>query len=81
MFFQYENGTTGIKNLDINSFLDKFSIIQPPKELLKMLHDKISIILSLVQANGEENERLAHVRDTLLPKLMSGEIRVNDLES
>ena len=31
VFFQYENGTTGIKNLDINSFLDKFSIIQPPK--------------------------------------------------
>ena len=81
VLFQYENGTTGIKNLDINSFLDKFSIIQPPKELLKMLHDKISIILSLVQANGEENERLAHVRDTLLPKLMSGEIRVSDLES
>lgn len=81
MFFQYENGTTGIKNLDINSFLDKFSIVQPPKELLKIFHDKINIILLLVQANGEENEKLAHVRDTLLPKLMSGEIRVSDFES
>lgn len=79
VFFQYENGTTGIKNLDINSFLDKFSIVQPPKELLKIFHDKINIILLLVQANGEENEKLAHVRDTLLPKLMSGEIRVSDL--
>ena len=81
VFFQYENGTTGIKNLDINSFLDKFSIVQPPKELLKIFHDKINIILLLVQANGEENEKLAHVRDTLLPKLMSGEIRVSDFES
>ena len=81
VFFQYENGTTGIKNLDINSFLDKFSIVQPPKELLKIFRDKINIILLLVQANGEENEKLAHVRDTLLPKLMSGEIRVSDLKS
>lgn len=81
VFFQYENGTTGIKNLSINSFLDKFSIVQPPKELLKVFHDKINIILLFVQTNGEENEKLAHVRDSLLPKLMSGEIRVSDLKS
>ena len=29
----------------------------------------------------KENELLAEIRDALLPKLMSGEIRVSDFES
>ena len=30
VFFQYENGTTGIKNFDVNTLLDKHKIIIPP---------------------------------------------------
>lgn len=34
----------------------------------------------LQDANEEESRALADIRDTLLPKLLSGEIRVKDAE-
>ena len=33
-----------------------------------------------IQANEFENERLAKMRDTLLPRLMSGELDVSDID-
>ncbi len=33
-----------------------------------------------IQANEFENENLANLRDSLLPRLMSGEIDVSDIE-
>lgn len=33
-----------------------------------------------IQANEFENERLAEMRDTLLPRLMSGEINVSAVQ-
>ena len=39
--------------------------------------DKINGMYALVSANHQENKRLAALRDTLLPKLMSGEIDVS----
>lgn len=47
----------------------------------KTTFDKLSQIIKsfikIIQRNNEENERLAQLRDTLLPKLMSGEIDVD----
>ncbi|MDU6983956.1 MAG: restriction endonuclease subunit S [Terrisporobacter othiniensis] len=76
VFFQFENGTTGIKNFDINNFLDRNEIIYPPKTLIDKYHDVVKSIFIMIQKNGKENEKLSNLRDTLLPKLMSGEIRV-----
>ena len=39
--------------------------------------DKINGMYALVSANHQENKRLAALRDTLLPKLMNGEIDVS----
>lgn len=76
VFFNYENGTTGIKNLDINSFLEGYLIIKPTKEVVRIYADIISDFDRMIQNNGISNEVLSSIRDTLLPKLMSGEIRV-----
>lgn len=76
VFFQFENGTTGIKNLDINSFLDRFKIISPGLEKVRKFDALISPIIDLIQMNGNENLNLSRTRDTLIPKIMSGEIRV-----
>lgn len=76
IFFQYENGTTGIKNFDINSFLDDFKIIMPRQTILKEFSKLVSTYIKKIQMNGYENIKLSEVRDILLPKLMSGEIRV-----
>lgn len=57
-----------IKNLEI---------IIPSNKVLEMF-EKVSHILFLkIQHNTSENEHLANIRDSILPKLMSGKISVN----
>ena len=80
VFFSYENGTTGIKNLDITSFIEMEPIVIPPAEMLAKFDKFCKTIFSKIYANGYENERLANIRDVLLPKLMSGEIDVTSTE-
>ena len=40
----------------------------------------VFVLLDQVQANRAEARTLSQIRDLLLPKLMSGEIRVRDAE-
>lgn len=80
VFFSYENGTTGIKNLDISGFIETESIVIPPAERVVEFDTICQSIFSQIYANGKENEQLATIRDTLLPKLMSGEIDVSDIQ-
>ena len=79
VFFLYENGTTGIKNLDLSGFITTEEIVIPPAHLVKHFDDYCQIIFDQIFANGLENEQLATIRDTLLPRLMSGEIDVSQL--
>ena len=74
IFFSYENGTTGIKNLDINGFIETEPIVIAPEDLVEKFDAVCQTVFSKIYANGMENEQLALVRDTILPKLMSGEI-------
>jgi len=76
VFFQYENGTTGIKNLDIGSLFSVHKIVIPIKSVLQQYSAQYQAVYSTIQHLGRESDQLAQIRDTLLPKLMSGEIRV-----
>jgi type I restriction enzyme S subunit len=76
IFFLYENGTTGIKNLDITTLFGQYQIVIPSKEVLAEYHSMYSEFLRYVYKSGFECNKLSEIRDTLLPKLMSGEIRV-----
>lgn len=80
VFFLYENGTTGIKNLDISGFTETEPIILPPAELVEKFDAFCHSIFNVIFANGLQNEQLANMRDALLPKLMSGEIDVSELD-
>ena len=80
VFFGYENGTTGIKNLDINGFIDTEEIVIPPLEMVSRFDAVCQAIANKVYANGLENERLANLRDKLLPRLMSGEVDVASID-
>lgn len=77
VFFSYENGTTGIKNLDITGFLETEPITIAPFELIERFNSVCQSVYAKIYSNGLENERLADLRDTLLPKLMSGEVDVS----
>ena len=80
VFFSYENGTTGIKNLDFSGFLESESIIIPPIDIVHKFNKFCRTIFDQVFANGKQTEQLVTMRDVLLPKLMSGEIDVSELE-
>lgn len=72
--FGYENGTTGIKNLNITDVLERELIIIPCKDVVAEWNGIIEPLYKAIYANGAENEKLAALRDALLPKLMRGEI-------
>lgn len=80
VFFMYENGTTGIKNLDISGFIKTELIVLPPVELVKKFNTFCLSLFDVIFVNGHANEQLAKIRDTLLPKLMSGELDVSKLD-
>lgn len=78
VFFNYENGTTGIKNLDYKSVLNTMKITSPEIYLIKKFHYQTHKYYNYIQTLGYENKKLQDLRDTLLPKLMSGEIEIPD---
>lgn len=77
IFFNWENGTTGIKNLALNDLLLNIEITQPNEDELNNYYILFNNIMNKISNNSNENIKLEQLRDTLLPKLMNGEI---DLE-
>ena len=55
----------------------QFKLIIPPYELVQEYHRIVFPLFQKIQDNIEENESLKDLRDSLLPKLMAGEIDVN----
>lgn len=76
--FSYENGTTGIKNLNIADLISKEPINVPKQEDIDKLNVVLQPIYDQIYANGLQNETLATIRDTLLPKLINREIKINN---
>ena len=56
-------------------------IVYPPKEAVERFNKIYSYIMTLIKKNVLENKRLHQTRDTLLPKLMSGELKINDINN
>lgn len=52
----------------------------PSPEVLSTFENLVSPMYQAMQANDQQSKRLANIRDTLLPKLMSGEIDVSDVQ-
>ena len=80
VFFSYENGTTGIKNLDISGFIETEPIVLPPQNLVSKFDSFCQSLFNLIFANGRENEGLAMLRDNLLPQLMTGKLEISGLD-
>lgn len=62
------------------SNLNKIPVIVPSEAELKALDATVQPIFAQIRILRTENDRLATTRDVLLPKLMSGEIDVSDIE-
>jgi type I restriction enzyme S subunit len=59
--------------------MSKQVIPSPP--VLTAFDSQIAPIFASIHANEEQSRTLATLRDTLLPKLLSGELSVTALES
>src|SRR5574344_1077262 len=60
--------------------LDKSEVLIPDDETYIQLTSLLSPMLELIIKNKVENRQLIRLRDTLLPKLMSGEIDVSNVD-
>lgn len=60
--------------------LAKAEVLIPPETDYMRIGELLQPIYDLIIANRIENKRLAEARDTLLPKLMSGELDVSGID-
>ena len=60
--------------------VETHEIIVPNDKLLKEFDDRIKSIFNKISLNCFENKRLEQLRDILLPKLMNGEINLDNIE-
>lgn len=57
--------------------LNNMSLYIPPKEVLKKFDDTVLPFYAKIKSNQQQIRTLTSLRDSLLPKLMSGEVKVN----
>jgi type I restriction enzyme S subunit len=72
-------GSTGQTELPRDR-VKAIEILLPDKETLDRFNTLIAPMTTAIVSNQEENTKLASIRDALLPKLMSGEIDVSDIQ-
>ncbi|MBI1209742.1 MAG: restriction endonuclease subunit S [Azospirillum sp.] len=72
---------TGVAIPGLNSTQVKsLTTLMPPVKIVSRFNSLVEPIITEVLANCKESRTLAQLRDLLLPKLMSGEIRLKDAE-
>lgn len=77
---KYQVQSTGITNFKFQHFLENEIVTIPPKPLQAAFKEKISPMFDEIQLLGLKNENLGSTRDLLLPKLISGEVGVSELD-
>lgn len=71
----YASGGTAAPIISKSAF-EKVGILIPPENLLEDFCEIISPMFEKIKNVLEENQKLAAMRDLLLPRLMSGEIKI-----
>jgi type I restriction enzyme S subunit len=61
-----------------NNSLEKMPVVLPSEDILIEFSKVISPIIEIMNVNAEMSQRLTLIRDSLLPMLMSGRIRVGE---
>ncbi|WII76133.1 MULTISPECIES: restriction endonuclease subunit S [Enterobacteriaceae] len=61
--------------------LDRKPIVLPTKEVQHLFHQRVKSFIEWGNSSNEQSQSLLKVRDTLLPKLISGELRLDEIET
>ena len=76
IFFGYEGKTSGIKNLLLDSFVNSYFTVVPDEKIVNQFYDIMENIQKKKQTVLAENQKLAELRDWLLPMLMNEQVKV-----
>ena len=78
--FDYNSlGSTSSIATAVNSKTIKgMQMLQPSDKVIDAFHIQVNPIFEKIRSLTKETSRLSHLRDTLLPKLMSGELEVSE---
>lgn len=76
-YFNLENGSSGIKNLDYKALLYDLTYPMPKdKRIIFKFNDNVSLYFKRINKNKKQIQTLTQTRDSLLPKLMNGEVKI-----
>lgn len=78
--FQTMGSTSSIATAVNSKIIKSMPFIIPTDDEIEKFHQVAKFIFEKIRINQIENEKLTQLRDTLLPKLMSGEIDVDRVE-
>lgn len=70
-------GSSGRQRVQ-NSCFDDYFIVIPPQNIMNKFSGIVSTSFKKLKTNSDEIISLANIRDTLLPKLIAGELRLKD---
>ena len=73
---RYQLQSTGISNFKFEYFLRKCEIVVPPRQLMQIFNDQAKKINYLINYLYRENNNMRFESDLLLPRLMSGKLKV-----
>ncbi|MBR1902034.1 MAG: restriction endonuclease subunit S [Bacteroidaceae bacterium] len=73
------NGSSGRQRVSASD-IENYIMPDIPILLIEQFGMKANAIMETIKNKSLESRRLATLRDTLLPKLMSGELKVNDID-
>jgi type I restriction enzyme S subunit len=69
-------GSSGRQRVPEDLFI-QFLICVPPQKIIEKFHKPMSLLFEKIANNANQTRNLSKIREALLPKLMSGELRVN----
>lgn len=74
---QHMTGTSGRQRVQ-SSDLEKYALTYPiDSKLIEIIGNILKVFFDQIKSNSEESQYLSNLRNTLLPKLISGELEVN----
>ena len=76
--WEYQNQSTGIANFQTTHFLEMELVAIPGDDVLAAFAETIRPMVD--RAHSTQIQELASLRDTLLPRLISGQLRLNETE-
>lgn len=74
-FHDLASGGSATLNMNTSTF-SKVALVRPTADVLKAFHKTVGGLMDKMLVNQLENATLSELRDTLLPKLLSGEIEL-----